>query len=340
MQTYHPSHLKSLWNYAREWVFLPLNWKDTLFGIVIFLLIQTIYNSSRGHKIIGDILVFGIFIILTIVIEILWWRTKKELPSPIPFPALLIIFVLFWNSLNRIIYSALFVALGIGLNVAFRLSRISYYYLGIVIVIYLSIYPISFMLWLKKLHTTNFTSDYQFFTNKLTINAVLITFGALIIITLWGAAFNLRNLTYIAITLLVFLPAILGAINAPGQIAFAILLVSLDLDKSPYYISIGSKKDLRESIAFGEEEIPIWCEGCNSEGYIRVSDGWKPYFVVCEKCGHETSMVSCDECQMGGEFVRNIADRSTTYTCPNCKRQYEFPQSLYDNPIPLHIYPD
>jgi hypothetical protein len=83
--------------------------------------------------------------------------------------------------------------------------------------------------------------------------------------------------------------------------------------------------------------LPIWCEKCNQEGFILIPDIKRSYFVVCERCGWETSQVFCPNCQAGGEFVRGIEERPTSWTCTSCSTQYELPMGFYQQPIPLSL---
>ncbi len=86
---------------------------------------------------------------------------------------------------------------------------------------------------------------------------------------------------------------------------------------------------------FEKDYLPIWCEDCDSQGYVFVDDLDCPYYVVCKTCGYETSQVWCPKCQMGGEFVRNIGERPSSWNCSNCKTEYELPSEFYENPIML-----
>jgi hypothetical protein len=39
----------------------------------------------------------------------------------------------------------------------------------------------------------------------------------------------------------------------------------------------------------GKENLPAWCEGCNQQDHFFVDDFDQPCFIVCERCGWETS---------------------------------------------------
>jgi hypothetical protein len=58
-------------------------------------------------------------------------------------------------------------------------------------------------------------------------------------------------------------------------------------------------------------ELPIWCVQCDKQGFIFVDDAEQPYFVVCKRCGWETSEVFCPKCVIGGEFVEDVGKRPT-----------------------------
>jgi hypothetical protein len=87
---------------------------------------------------------------------------------------------------------------------------------------------------------------------------------------------------------------------------------------------------------FEKEYSPIWCEDCNQQGHIFVDNLEGSYFVICKTCGWKTSDVWCSKCGMGGEFVRNIGKRPSSWNCPNCKSKYEILNGFYDNPIMLY----
>jgi len=81
-----------------------------------------------------------------------------------------------------------------------------------------------------------------------------------------------------------------------------------------------------------ESSLPIWCQKCDKQGFILVDDLECPYFVICERCGWETSQVFCPTCQMGGEFVREIEKRPTSWVCSDCDTRYELPVDFYKQP--------
>jgi hypothetical protein len=98
---------------------------------------------------------------------------------------------------------------------------------------------------------------------------------------------------------------------------------------------MSSKSNTKE---FGYDFLPIWCEGCNEQGYIFDKDViTEPFFVVCAHCQFETSSVWCPQCEMGGEFVENIKDRPNSWTCPTCKTQHTLPPGFYDSPKTLYL---
>jgi hypothetical protein len=88
---------------------------------------------------------------------------------------------------------------------------------------------------------------------------------------------------------------------------------------------------------FEKEYSPIWCENCNQQGFIFVDNLEGSHFVTCKSCDWETSDVWCSKCGMGGEFVRKIGKRPTSWSCPNCKTKYMLPNEFYNEPITLFI---
>ena len=89
-----------------------------------------------------------------------------------------------------------------------------------------------------------------------------------------------------------------------------------------------------------KEELPIWCEGCDQQGFIFVDDGEKPAFVVCSRCGFEASQVWCPKCEMGGDYVRDIEDRPIYWVCTSCMTRYMLPDNFYEEPVPLYVRED
>jgi hypothetical protein len=94
------------------------------------------------------------------------------------------------------------------------------------------------------------------------------------------------------------------------------------------------------SVDFAKDFLPIWCEQCNAQGYIFVDSIETPYFVTCKECGQETSEVFCPKCKMGGEYVKGIKDRPTSWICPGCSNEYSLPTTFYEHPVPLYLEED
>ena len=90
------------------------------------------------------------------------------------------------------------------------------------------------------------------------------------------------------------------------------------------------------SADFDKDFVPIWCEGCNKQGQVFADDLERPYFVVCPRCGRETSTVWCPKCQVGGEFVTGIEERPMSWVCSSCHTEYTLPVSFYEQPLLLY----
>jgi hypothetical protein len=86
---------------------------------------------------------------------------------------------------------------------------------------------------------------------------------------------------------------------------------------------------------FEKEYSLVWCEHCDQQGYIFVDNLEGSYFVTCKTCGWETSDVWCPKCGMGGQFVKNISKRPSSWNCPNCKTKYVLPAGFYEDSISL-----
>lgn len=81
--------------------------------------------------------------------------------------------------------------------------------------------------------------------------------------------------------------------------------------------------------ADSNETIPVWCEHCSKQGYIKQK-GEGQIFIICSKCDWETSMVWCEQCGMGGGFVKSIGQRPKSWLCPVCKSEYFLSKSFYE----------
>lgn len=92
---------------------------------------------------------------------------------------------------------------------------------------------------------------------------------------------------------------------------------------------------------FDQPYVPIWCEGCDEQGYVFDKDVMTgAFFVVCPHCRYETSEVNCTKCGVGGEFVENIKERPHSWTCSTCKTEYSLPADFYEKPLALHLESD
>jgi hypothetical protein len=97
---------------------------------------------------------------------------------------------------------------------------------------------------------------------------------------------------------------------------------------------------LTTTAGFIKNRLPIWCVQCDKQGFIFVDDVEQPYFVVCKRCGWETSEVFCPKCVIGGEFVEDVGKRPKSWKCPDCGTEYDLPESFYDEPVPLYLEED
>jgi hypothetical protein len=136
----------------------------------------------------------------------------------------------------------------------------------------------------------------------------------------------------------------------PPCVAGAFLLVPLTRHSYGQWLQFRSVRDKGTVFVAGpylsmgpglyKESLPIWCVQCDKQGLIFVDDIEQPYFVVCMRCGWETSEVFCAKCVIGGEFVAQIEQRPRSWTCPDCGTEYALPASFYDEPVLLHLEED
>jgi hypothetical protein len=81
------------------------------------------------------------------------------------------------------------------------------------------------------------------------------------------------------------------------------------------------------------DEIPVYCEGCQRNGLYSIPSTNEDHFVVCSDCGWETSMVWCEKCGMGGDFVSHLPTRPKSWVCPDCETTYSLPAIFYRQPV-------
>src|SRR5512138_595429 len=91
---------------------------------------------------------------------------------------------------------------------------------------------------------------------------------------------------------------------------------------------------------FDKDHFPIWCEGCDRQGFVFDDNPEHSCFVICKTCGWETSDVWCPRCGMGGGFVKNIRKRPSHWVCPDCKTKYQLPDTFYQDPLHLFMVED
>jgi hypothetical protein len=49
------------------------------------------------------------------------------------------------------------------------------------------------------------------------------------------------------------------------------------------------------------------------------------------------SQVWCPKCEQGGDFIKIIETRPSSWTCPQCKTRFFLPPSFYESPIHLYL---
>jgi hypothetical protein len=81
--------------------------------------------------------------------------------------------------------------------------------------------------------------------------------------------------------------------------------------------------------------LPVWCEKCNKQGFILEEDRRTEAFIICRRCGWETSQVWCTKCHKGGNLIEKTETRPEFWICPNCKKKRFLPDSFYENPVHL-----
>jgi hypothetical protein len=131
----------------------------------------------------------------------------------------------------------------------------------------------------------------------------------------------------------------------PACVVGAFLLVpytSIDYHKWKWFTALREQgwAAIAEVYVSTGGELPIWCEQCDRQGLVSVDDVEQPYFVVCKRCGWETSEVFCPKCVIGGEFVEDVGKRPKSWKCPDCGTEYDLPESFYDEPVPLYLEED
>ncbi len=87
---------------------------------------------------------------------------------------------------------------------------------------------------------------------------------------------------------------------------------------------------------FNKDYLPIWCEQCERLRFLFVDNPEQICFVICKRCGQETAQVYCPKCEMGGDFIRNIAKHPSYWVCSKCKTRYALPADFYEKPNYLY----
>jgi len=67
------------------------------------------------------------------------------------------------------------------------------------------------------------------------------------------------------------------------------------------------------------------CEYEGSENYSLID----PAIIRCPQCDHIYSSIWCETCGIGGDFINNIFDRPTTWTCGDCGTTRQLPADIY-----------
>lgn len=67
------------------------------------------------------------------------------------------------------------------------------------------------------------------------------------------------------------------------------------------------------------------CEYEGSEDYSMID----PAIIRCPKCDHVYSSIWCETCGIGGDFINNIFDRPTSWTCTDCGTRQQLPGNIY-----------
>ncbi|MDH5327200.1 MAG: hypothetical protein OEZ68_19490 [Gammaproteobacteria bacterium] len=78
-------------------------------------------------------------------------------------------------------------------------------------------------------------------------------------------------------------------------------------------------------------EADFYCENCKKSGSVTcLLEG--NTLCRCPDCGYDELDVWCDECEMGGYFVKDANNHPLTWQCEDCSNTYPISESVYANP--------
>lgn len=158
-----------------------------------------------------------------------------------------------------------------------------------------------------------------------------------------GHQAGIRGKALFALVILEPLFVVLGAIGITIQLFNRMQLVFQGLERSPYY-----GKTINQAIkvyeARGKErpsQIYAWCPVCDKPGYAptlgSVDD---PAFLICTECKTDQSSLWCEDCGVGGDFIRGIETRPDHWRCPTCDTRTPLPADFYKKPFSISIDQD
>jgi hypothetical protein len=83
-----------------------------------------------------------------------------------------------------------------------------------------------------------------------------------------------------------------------------------------------------------EPELVLFrCQACKRESVYLCEDMEAPCYL--QHCNYEALEVWCPVCKCGFTFSLPNGEHPSSWTCPDCKNNYQLPVDMYTNPVPL-----
>lgn len=78
--------------------------------------------------------------------------------------------------------------------------------------------------------------------------------------------------------------------------------------------------------------LPTQCSKCGEDCWYTSQDPNATLILTCWDCQHLFSYAWCDESGMGGDFIENIAQKPSSWECPDCHTEYPIHVNIFENP--------
>lgn len=76
----------------------------------------------------------------------------------------------------------------------------------------------------------------------------------------------------------------------------------------------------------------IQCPKCGEECWYESKDPNATLILICWNCQHLFSYAWCETSGIGGDFIKNIAYKPSSWECPDCHTIYPIHPHVFENP--------